>query len=368
MIEKLKIKDFQSHKYTELEFKNGINILVGRSLSGKTAIIRALLWLINNRPLGFRFHSQFSGKKDTTKVELNLRENGNPTEISLSKSVRGSAYILNEKQFSAFGNEVPDQILKALNMDELNIQKQFDQPFLICSSPGEVAKTLNRITQLEKIDRWNSKLTTQINSANQEIRILESQLKEEEIKLEDYSNLNEIEKDVESAEYMESKLKEKRQGAKVIEEILSNIEIIDDSLLNYDNVSKAENEIKRLDTLLEKVQDKGDLIFDLKAEIGNLIETSRKIDKAQSVLKVENDVEKLDLIWGKVKSKDDYIYDLEDEVEDLQILNQKLGSIRKGYDELKPKFISLIQKLGKCPFCFSVIDEKKIKLILKEIE
>jgi len=368
MLERLDIQNFQSHKFTSLKFTDGINIIVGRSLSGKTAIIRALLWLLNNRPLGFRFHSQFSGKKDVTKVELGLKENGNSTEISLSKSTQGSTYILDEKEFSGFGNEVPDQILRALNIDELNIQKQFDQPFLICSSPGEVARTLNRITQLEKIDEWNSKLTTRVNSANQEIRILESQLKEEEKQLEKYSNLDEIEKSVESAEHTESKLKETQQKAKNIEDILSKIETIDDNLLRYENVSDAEDKIEKLGVLSKKIQDEGDYILGLVAEIENLKETNQKIAKSQAILKIENDVKKLDSIWEKIKIKDDCIYDLECEVEDLQTVNQKLNATKKEYNKLKPKFTTLIRKLGKCPFCFSPIGDKQISVIIKELK
>jgi len=47
MINSLTIQNFQSHKNTTLEFDNGINIIIGQSDSGKTAIIRALNWVIN---------------------------------------------------------------------------------------------------------------------------------------------------------------------------------------------------------------------------------------------------------------------------------------------------------------------------------
>ena len=52
MIDKIKIENIQSHKNTELNLSNGINVIVGSSNNGKSAILRALYWAIYNRPLG----------------------------------------------------------------------------------------------------------------------------------------------------------------------------------------------------------------------------------------------------------------------------------------------------------------------------
>ena len=48
MIKSLHIQNFQSHKKTTLKFHKGINVVIGQSDSGKSAIIRALNWTINN--------------------------------------------------------------------------------------------------------------------------------------------------------------------------------------------------------------------------------------------------------------------------------------------------------------------------------
>ena len=46
MIDKIKIENIQSHKNTELNLSNGINVIVGSSNNGKSAILRALYWAI----------------------------------------------------------------------------------------------------------------------------------------------------------------------------------------------------------------------------------------------------------------------------------------------------------------------------------
>ena len=110
------------------------------------------------------------------------------TEVTLSKDVRinkkgekvvtGQKYTIDQgalgnHNFEGFSTSVPDQIEETLNLSELNIQEQFDIPFLVMTSPGEIARTINRITKLEKVDEWVSKLTTKVNQNNTKIKLLE---------------------------------------------------------------------------------------------------------------------------------------------------------------------------------------------------
>ena len=52
----LHLINFQSHLNTVIELHPGLNILVGESDQGKTAIIRALRWLFYNEPRGTGFY------------------------------------------------------------------------------------------------------------------------------------------------------------------------------------------------------------------------------------------------------------------------------------------------------------------------
>ena len=55
MIKSIDIENFQSHKKTRIDFDPGVNVIIGRSDSGKTSILRALNWVINNKPSGEAF-------------------------------------------------------------------------------------------------------------------------------------------------------------------------------------------------------------------------------------------------------------------------------------------------------------------------
>ena len=60
MIKQARIRCFQSHRDTTLNFGSGVNIIVGEGNDiGKTAIKRAIELVITNRPLGTNFISNF---------------------------------------------------------------------------------------------------------------------------------------------------------------------------------------------------------------------------------------------------------------------------------------------------------------------
>ena len=50
MIKSIHVVGFQSHADSTIEFDPGVNVLIGQSDSGKTAVVRALDWALNNRP------------------------------------------------------------------------------------------------------------------------------------------------------------------------------------------------------------------------------------------------------------------------------------------------------------------------------
>src|SRR6185312_5624229 len=54
-IRNLRIENFQSHEVTEMAFDDGLNVIVGASDQGKSAVIRALRWLLFNEPRGSDF-------------------------------------------------------------------------------------------------------------------------------------------------------------------------------------------------------------------------------------------------------------------------------------------------------------------------
>lgn len=216
MITSIEIQNFQSHKKTKLNFHPGVNIIVGTSDSGKSAILRAINLAVTNRPSGNSFCSTWMDKKDTSKIEIIV-----DGETLISRQEKPyKAYILKipgktELELKAFGVTVPDEIEEAFNMTEVNLQKQLDSPFLLSKTPGEVASHFNKIAKLDKIDTATSNVNswiTQLHSriGNPAIKDhpatgMIKQKDEYEKGLALFSHLSKFEIDVEVLEGMENK-------------------------------------------------------------------------------------------------------------------------------------------------------------------
>ena len=144
MIRKVAIQNFQIHKQTELEFKEGMNVIAGSSDNGKSSIIRAIRWVLMNRPTGFAFHTH--GAKDDTAVAMVF---GDYECVTRQKGEKNSGgYHHRGKTYAALRTDVPPEIERVLNLSEINIQSQHDPYFLLQDSPGEVAKKLNVVAGL----------------------------------------------------------------------------------------------------------------------------------------------------------------------------------------------------------------------------
>ena len=149
MIKSIHIQNIQSHEDSYLDFSSGVNIIIGSSDSGKTAIIRALRKLVWNKPSGSAIQSSWGG---SSIIRLETEDGS----VVWSKD-KTDTYILQltgkkDLVFKAFGTSVPEEINSVLNFNEINLQNQLDTPFLLSETPGAVATHFNKIARLDKID------------------------------------------------------------------------------------------------------------------------------------------------------------------------------------------------------------------------
>lgn len=169
MIQRVAISQFQSHSETDLEFGPGVNILVGPSDEGKSAVLRAIRWVLDNKPAGNAFHRN-GGKNCGVEVEfddciISRERDGDSNLYTLTPSGSEQA-----TEFTAFGQNVPDQIKAAHRMSELNIEGQFDGHFMLASGDSEVARMLNSYVNLENIDRSIARVNEAVRTNTTDIK------------------------------------------------------------------------------------------------------------------------------------------------------------------------------------------------------
>lgn len=179
MFASLQLTNFQSHKLTELDFSEGVNVIVGQSDTGKTAILRAMNWIINGKPRGSGFI--YEGSKSCSCC-LYVSVQGNLVAVERMRKGDSTDYKLikhsSEKPvtFTAFGNDIPEEITQVFNFNDINIQDQLSPYFLVLDTPGRVAQYLNEITRLDEIDKVVSLLSKKIRDTGTTLSQIESDL------------------------------------------------------------------------------------------------------------------------------------------------------------------------------------------------
>jgi DNA repair protein SbcC/Rad50 len=206
MLEKLKIVNFQKHEKLTIDLDQHLTVLVGPSDAGKSAVIRALRWLVLNRPSGDRF---IHWGAELAKVELTV----DGRTITRKKSASYNAYLLDGKEFKALGQStVPEEIAAVLRMDDTNFQRQHDSPYWFLDSAGKVSQELNRIINLDIIDESLGNAAAALRSAKADVSTAEQRLTAAQQKQNDLAWTQELDADIAALEQTEEYYNVKREN------------------------------------------------------------------------------------------------------------------------------------------------------------
>jgi transcriptional regulator NrdR family protein len=354
MIISLEIQNFQSHEETKLDFHKGVNVIVGSSDGGKTAIIRALRWVVWNRPSGNAIRSWWGGE---TRVCLGL-ENGEVVRskdrsdlyrIHSNRSDQGRTSVGEETEFKAFGTSVPEEISRFLNISEVNLQQQLDSPFLLSKTPGEVASYFNKIAKLDKIDIGQKNIQSWIRSLKSDITYQEEHiktLKEDVIKF-DY--LEKAETELEALEELESRSK--------------SLALSHNKLLHLRNsYGINEVELNKIESFLE-IEETLTAIFELKAlrekrerdyiRLSSLAKTFKSINeelqKIKKLVKLESPIAELLALYDEKLKADEEYNQLYRQYLNIKQTERSIIEADEQYKNLAKEFNRVFPDV--CPLC-----------------
>jgi len=345
MIKSLNIQNFQSHEKTQLSFHEGVNVIVGSSDSGKTAIIRALRWVVWNRPSGDYIRSSWGGD---TSVSVGTED----ATIIRSKSKQDTYQIRSEDKnldFRAFGTNVPDEVQKLFNISEINLQNQFDSAFLLSETPGAVAAHFNKVAKLDRIDVATSAINGWIRGLKSDISHLEVDITTEKDKLSKFEHLEKFEIEVEVLEQMEDQLTTRRSRRDTLKkdirrytDLEEEIETLTPLLELEELVTSVSNDIAKRDAIeLQKEA--------LQTIIEDLEDLVKKEEEAQTLLPLEPLVLSLLATYEKLrvlktnKSQIKYLLNQVTQVEeDILTTENNLKKIEERFHKEMPDV---------CPLC-----------------
>lgn len=344
MISGLEIINFQSYEEAKLDFHPGLNLIIGESDKGKSAILRSLGLVTTNRPLGTDYISWFA--KSPTIVTIYK------DQYQISR-IRGDGidefWLDGENLKETLSRDVPEEIQKILKIGPLNMHRQKDGYFLFGESPGSVGRYLNRMVDLEVIDKSLSHATSRLKAFETNKDYIERELAEVKEELSKTEWIEEFNKDLQELEHEEKLNQTRRSNLERLKILTSQHKDRSKRLQEYDGIATHKNEINDLLKKFKFMDGCLDTISKLQRSVSRLEELKEKKKllrpKVKAILKIKI-LLKLD---GKAAVLNDKMVDIENLLDSKDSKTEALGLLNEEIKNLK----SQIEKAtaGKCPVC-----------------
>ena len=302
-IKKVELHNFQSHEYTEMEFDRGLNVILGNSDVGKTAILRAIKWALYNEPKGDYFIRQ--GEKDVScKVTFS-----NGVVVERLKTPSKNSYFLvdvsgNEIRFEGFGIDVPKEITDVTNMYKvsldnsnnktiLNISEQLDGPFLLNDQASLRASAIGRLIGVNYVDDALRTVVRDNKRTNQEIVELIKNKEDLKKQLDEFSYIKEYKEKFENITKIRNKIKTLQDRLELISKI-------------KENLDKNRIELEDVSNLVEKFKSLNQLEIIIPNLENSLLKKNNFENYLNKILKTHREIDLINNNLNKLKSLDDF--------------------------------------------------------------
>ena len=290
-IEKMQVVNFQRHRDLTVEFDERITTIIGDTDTGKSSLMRALRWLSSNRPAGDSFV-----RRGSDGAMVRARVDGQT--IRRSRSGSDNVYALGKGEYRAFGSGVPEDVARLLKITELNFQGQHDAPFWFDLSPPELARQLNKIADLDSIDRVVAFLSSRERSLKAE------------------------------AEVVEKRLVEAREGRKALDWVADADAALKSLEKRQGDLRKVDEEIASIEKLVREASDVAVVASRLLPDLTNLDELYDRLEKAKA------DEASLETVLLRAIEAQDFANRPIPDTSGLDDLWQRLGEAEREHGEL----------------------------------
>lgn len=349
MIQSLEVDNFQSHKHTELVFHKGVNVIVGPSDSGKSAVLRSLKYLLFSKPTGDAFRSKWGGD---TKVKVVI-DNHTVSRIK----AKDNMYVLDGSEFKAVKSDVPKEIQDVLNVSDLNLQQQIDGPFLINKTPGEVAKFFNHIANFDKIDLSISNIKKWVGQKTATLSVKEQDLVVSTEKLRSFEYLGQFEADLQDVEKLQQQLDLQETEYAALFDLTTTIQEVDAELTVYNELLKSEAEVDKILALINKRDQIEWDLEDMQLAVDTIKKTEAKLVTFDKLLQLESLIAEIDTISAKY-AKQLVIYDeLQDLITSIHAVQVEIEETDLHYEKLHSEFEANMPDV--CSFCHQLVEKWK---------
>jgi DNA repair exonuclease SbcCD ATPase subunit len=330
MIDSVHLINFQKWIDKRIEFGPGVNVIVGESRRGKSSIFRALLFTLLNESKKMNFVN-WDAKFAEVIVQIN------ESVVTRRKNMTGTKneYEIDELPLKAFGLDVPAEVQNITRIDEINVERQHDDYFLISLKPGPLGSYFNQLVGLESIDEAFAKSSSLQSETTAKLKAKKEQLIEIDEQRNQLSYL-------EAGSAAFSQLTTLKEDAAVItgrrDSIADKIAEIKEIEEAFDfNVEELLRQAGKLKSESNEVESKSEEITGLK----------KLIEQYPADINLGN-IEELIATAMKLKEEEKRLDFIDDRIKEFNRLQDENYNIEM---ELTASLEELFKLSPKCPFC-----------------
>lgn len=218
MLQRLRLRDFQVHENLDLVLDPHITCIIGASDVGKSAILRALRWVMTNQPAGDAFVRHGA---DVAFVELTV----DGRIVTRRRGKSENVYLFDKETYKSFGAAaVPDTLARFLNVGPVNFQGQLDPPFWFLETAPQLSRNLNAIVNLGEIDEILATAAFEVRKAKSVVDLTEERLKAARAKRDELEWVMDMDDQLFELEKLGKDWTEEQQSVEYLDGLIAHIE------------------------------------------------------------------------------------------------------------------------------------------------
>ncbi len=339
MIEKIQIRGFGANEKLDIDFSPNVTSIIGKSFIGKSWMLRALRWVLLNKPAGDAF---INWDSDEAKVRLSI-DNKKVIRIR-NKSLNTYKFSGKKEPYVAFGNDVPRDIAELVNVSDINFQGQHAAPFWFCETAGEVSRQLNSIVNLKVIDNTLAEIDSQKRKTRIVIEVVEESLTKVVAEKKGLDYVEDLNRDLTGIEELWDNYEEDARKRRVIGEKI-------DLVAKYGSIRENRLGLASDGLKAMSVGGRWGEIADSVEKLSNLVESCQSLNdilknKPPFFTPVRELKEKMEWITSQFNNLNDLIEAVENRSKQKCQTEKDLKKLKKELEEIAG---------GRCPLCGAVM-------------
>lgn len=353
------LENFQSHEHSVFDIADGLNVFTGESSNGKSALMRAMRWLMDNHGKSQR-ESFIRHGTDFAKVTA-LFDNGmKVSRVIHSKAHRDNGWVIYDPiEGERSGNtHMLDEVRELFGYtkvqhdtnDELdvNFMNQGDGWYFIGDhvTASKRAKAIGAIFGTHYTDAVMKDLERELRKVRQEVKIREEDLESAENNIKSFDYLEDVEALMVQVQALIESLQQKDERKHGIDELMvkhqeldaqkKTLEEILDSTANLDDVNKLMDDLtdnhKQYGVITQLLSRQAQIIADgqhSKEIMNNLSHVDEASNNLEQLQKIVNDFKQLSDITQRERANREERMSVQRTLDELKHLDDAASAIER---------------------------------------